>query len=157
MTDLLELATRCEQATGPHWKLSDEIARAIGWTEHDGGRGSTDWEDAAGRVAQDPIFTDSLDAATALVPEGWATRTDYRPPNIDLPGGFGGPGFALVYQDIGHCYRGDAETAALALCAAALRARAAIATAARQGEDVQQASREAQERGPQGIAKDKLA
>lgn len=115
---LLELAERCEKAEGPDRILDVEIATVIsginpeafrpaleqigvpgsGWTP-----GKEEW----------PCYTASLDAALMLVPKGG--------------------NFMLMRDDLGNCWAecGEAwqyegKTLALALCAAALRARATI-------------------------------
>jgi hypothetical protein len=134
MTDpitLLALAERCEQAVGPNNGLDAEIALAIGYThERRGTERACWWRTPAGQQLayvgyknHPPFFTGSLDAAVTLVPEGrawtvgqnlhhwfWqasinALNDDGNPTSI----GFGGP----------------CGWPALALCAAALRARAA--------------------------------
>jgi hypothetical protein len=91
--DLLALAVRCEQATGPDQQLDTDIRRA--W--------KTD--------AAPSNFTHSLDAAMTLVPEGADKRATVA-----------ANGQSLVYVGGG---RGCASTEALAICAAALKARAA--------------------------------
>lgn len=119
MTDLNALADRVEalegfdhetnadleEATTPGWK--DQAARTAYYSGH--------------RKSHEPRnFTGSLDAAMQLVPEGWAvTVTRFT----------GGRGKAIVWRgdwsenhDPGHGV--DARTPAIALCAAALRARA---------------------------------
>jgi hypothetical protein len=141
MTDratLLALAERCEQAAGPDRVLDAEIAVGLFG-------GEVVWKTArytmdaypARRVqnsdyiggyqnAAIPVYTESLDAAIALVPEGpcwirqdyWrgTQRQHYQPmASIML---CGEPGKASTHT-------GKADTPALALCAAALRARAA--------------------------------
>lgn len=98
MSELLRLAERCEQATGDSFDLNHAIARAIG-------------------CASEP-FTASIDAALTLVPEGWFVRLD------DL--GADGMPLAMLYApDRPNCM-GVARDLKLALCAAALRARAAM-------------------------------
>jgi len=126
-TTLLALAERCEQATGPDGMLDYKIALAAGyrfemreyekrkrWRDSKGVRCSGLTTDGA-----PPRFTASLDAAVTLVPEGheWLrknpqTMTVYREPD-DLK------------EWAQHIDAGTA-TSALALCAAALRARAAL-------------------------------
>ena len=67
-----------------------------------------------------PAYTESLNAAVTLVPEGWYWRAGH---------GVLWPGWAhLNHKHPDHCDRADeqsshAETPELALCAAALRAR----------------------------------
>lgn len=96
---LLELAERCEAATGPSYVLDLEIAEVIAPTE----------------LAWQPPFTASLDAALMLVPEGWTGI-------VPITGGDD----AWLWQEralAGTGHRCRAATPALALCAAALRAR----------------------------------
>lgn len=66
-------------------------------------------------------FTGSIDAALTLVPEGqvWNLQTDY-----------GLPGRARVWDGVRN-YEADGDTPAIALCAAALKARASIQEQAR--------------------------
>lgn len=104
---LLELAERCEQATGPDRELDYAIFKAMArkdapnhWRPNDG-----------------DFFTASLDTALTLVPEGcvWNAGNDT------------GAAWAHVWTD-GPDYDGmipgsRAVTPALALCAAALRAQ----------------------------------
>lgn len=104
---LLELAERCEKATGPDRVLDGDIAEALGFRvknvahqviyTHAGLPGSTS-----------PLrYTASIDAAMTLVPEGaeWS---------LDSAG---------VYAVVNH-KPGAAATPAIALCIAALKARA---------------------------------
>jgi hypothetical protein len=99
MTSLLELADRCEDATGPDGSLDKEIAKA---RYGDGIRPP--------KVA----FTASLDAAMALVPESIELTLDISKPRSTAQ---------LFGSDPLSSATG--ATPALALCAAALRARAA--------------------------------
>jgi predicted ArsR family transcriptional regulator len=108
MTDkskLLELAERCEAAAGPDRALEMHIYETIG------GEGSQHW------AAE---YTASLDAAMSLVPEGWedwqvadflerAIRTWFKTYKVEPTG------------------NADRKRLPLALCAAALRARAFMA------------------------------
>lgn len=125
---LLALAVRCEKASGPDRELDTEIVCAItlGVVGIDAAEPLGDqwcnrlfnydparcWSESWLPV---PHFTASLDAALTLVPEGWVVR--------------------LIFDQGGHarCYVNrqgsihtprQAPTPALALCAAALRARA---------------------------------
>jgi hypothetical protein len=109
MTDLatlLALAERCEQAAGPDAGLDLAI-----WTT---------LLDTPGFQPPSPWRTDytaSIDAAVTLVPEGCGYQ---------IISGFDEDGLthASVYvPEIDNGERGDSATAALALCAAALRAR----------------------------------
>lgn len=100
-TSLIALAERCEAATGPDRELDKRIFLHAG-----------DFSEALREMP--PAYTASLDAAMTLVPKGWYWRTDQ--------GRNAG----------GACFKADsheqiftlADAPALALCAAALRARA---------------------------------
>jgi hypothetical protein len=112
-TALADLAARCEKATGPDRELDAEIYVAL-----DANRENRDALAINGAVGSwVPDFTASLDAAMTLVPEGWYWQV-----------GQGNHAWAAVYENpIPPAMRVDpiAATPALALCAAALRARAA--------------------------------
>ena len=98
---MTELARRCEEAEGPDRNLDAMIHFAI-----KNGIGCGMAQDA-------PAYTSSLDAAMTLVPDGWTL--------FHLDGPFNnGPCHATVAN--GDFAEGEAETPALALCAAALRA-----------------------------------
>jgi hypothetical protein len=125
-TTLLALAARCEQAAGPDRELDQDISRVLlpaaaegiarsryGWSYRV--FGPFGWDD---EWLETLPFTRSLDAAVTLVPEGheWLrknpqTMTVYREPD-DL-------------KEWAQHIDARAATSALALCAAALRARAA--------------------------------
>ena len=105
-TTLLALAERCEQAAKPDRELDFAIAAGV------------DWPDSPHSHQHARRYTASLDAAVTLVPEGheWLRKnpesmTVYRVPD-DLK------------EWAQHIY-GRGNTTSLALCAAALRARAA--------------------------------
>lgn len=111
---LLTIAERCEAAAGPARDLDADIGEAV-----------TGWERPSGGVWQTtPHYTASLGAAMTLVPEGWAVQI-VRTAN----GKRGGANLYLFSdpstQEPSGRQQGSAETPALALCAAALRARAA--------------------------------
>jgi len=118
MTDratLLALAERCEQAAGPDRELDAEIARFLVLAgAEDIARSRYGWS----------YFTASLDAAVTLVPEGWKWSLDWtqRAPYLDCA-------VAAAFAHGSGINPADTEaaakTTALALCAAALRARAA--------------------------------
>jgi hypothetical protein len=111
MTDLvtlLALAERCEQAAGPDRELDFAIAAGVGWPD------SPNLHQHARR------YTESLDAAVTLVPEGWR----YDLTNGDLISKEK-PAARLTPDFAGPCFNGYARTVPLALCIAALRARAA--------------------------------
>lgn len=122
--DLIELAERCEAATGADTKLEREIAEALGW-RHVRNKGPESewfpyvWVAPDGKCDADetyPDYTASIDAALTLVPEGWNWQV-----------GKGNHCWSAVYQGAPPSMRVDpiAATPALAICAAALRARAA--------------------------------
>jgi hypothetical protein len=117
-TEMIELAERCEQATGPDDDLDCAIHEQFGGTP----------QIAPGhRWSSTPRYTVSLDAAMTLVPGiDWEWSLEWE------------SGSLLYHPDIEQFARAkigdptlrmDAEcvTPALALCAAALRARAAQA------------------------------
>jgi len=107
--DLTRLAEMCEGAEGPSYDLEKKIAEAVGYP-----------------AIVPPAYTASLDAAVTLVPEGWYWRAGH---------GVLWAGWAhLNRKHSDHCDRDDehsahAETPALALCTASLRARATLAQA----------------------------
>lgn len=107
---LVELAERCEAATGPDRELDYLIAKAIG-----GYRFGDALHGAMSR------FTESLDAAMSLVPEGLCWRLGVNGnPKAKL---LGGSAAAILGDDFGtDISKAGAATPALALCAAALRA-----------------------------------
>lgn len=134
MSKLLELAERCERATGPDREMDAAIATALGFAPagaelRDGSlswkkpaqteRGFNYWKWYVHRAA---TYTASLDAAMTLVPEGhnWAVESDSD--------GVG----AWCYDKNAHNTGPQiAATPALALTVAALRARAAQGIEAR--------------------------
>lgn len=149
MSVLLDLAARCEALDGRNnggdmTLLTSEIARALGWvrvtpsearnkTGHwvapqDCRNGKPIYDSLHGTEVHraPPPWLWSLDAAMTLVPEGWwLVRFGYVPAprahwhatlRRELPGGQDGTVSTGTYGD----------TPALALCAAALRARAAL-------------------------------
>jgi len=133
MTDLSDLIARVEAATGPDRELDDAIADAIftgrhrccikGLSDESGGMWMFTYPD--GSIGSSLRFTGSTDAALTLVPDGYA---------VDMTIGRYWPNRARVlhvYQDGDRWFhRGsdpaicaNAATPALALCAAALKAR----------------------------------
>jgi len=131
MATLLELAERCEKAEGPDRKLDAEVARATGWKVSPGG---TWWQPPGGQwgfVLR--AYTASIDAALTLLPEGWFGALDpifFEDGESTL---FDGICIRPQWRDWRpndadawlRRMRARAATPALALCAAALRARAA--------------------------------
>ena len=104
---LVQLAERCEAATGPNFELEREIADAV-WRAKWGRRRPKD-------ISPQPC-TASLDAAMTLVPEGafWS---------ITMRGERRGGYHACCQLEGGLDWR-EGATPALALTAAALRALA---------------------------------
>lgn len=134
--DLIALAARVEQAQGPDRALDADITLVMHpelslapWeriTYPSGGASvfadRSDPDDL--NVVSPPRFTASLDAATTLVPEGWRWSVDYtqRAPYRDCGrADLYAPGSGYKPADVSDIY---AATPALALTAAALRARA---------------------------------
>jgi hypothetical protein len=102
LPSLLELADKCERASGPDRELDEAIARQT----HILGRRM--WSGVA------KPYTASLDSAMTLVPEGSAWRVVTWPKNTE------GPKAGALVEGAPDVL---AATPALALCAAALRAR----------------------------------
>jgi len=113
---LIALAERCEAASGPDRGLDLDIATLVKRTPFPAWTGQT-------RARQAKPFTASLDAAMQLVPKEHGAH-------IEIPGEEGAHAYASVWRDTAD-YDGStkgriARSAALALCACALRARAAM-------------------------------
>lgn len=109
MTDLIE---RIESAKGPSRELDAEIAPLVGLRVVDEGHPiGRCFYDKLGHGVPLPSFTASIDAALTLVPEGLAGIV-----SIDF-------GYARLEREDGEHWSSDAATPALALVAAALRAR----------------------------------
>ena len=133
--ELLALVARVEAATGPDRELDYAILRVLkpeyagsDWQPYAGGlRHVNDSSDARTLPAHETCpqqWTSSLDAAASLVPEGWRWSLDYtqRPAYQDCGcASLFAPGSRMHPPDVSEIY---AATPALALCAAALRARA---------------------------------
>lgn len=138
---LLELAERCEAATGPDARLNAEIVAALNNAllkpyppQTDFGPGqrwqfwSLDGKHFLGNEAKHPFkvlpFTASVDAALTLVPEGWDgalyLATDTHKPEVQLET----PAMRSALSMDDERVEGAAATLPLALCAAALRAKA---------------------------------
>jgi hypothetical protein len=117
------LARRVEEAAGADRALDAEIHEAV--TTFPARIGGPGWHDGALVVPAFPgwiplpAYTASLDAAMSLVPDKWGTTLDIKASDrnrCEARLWFDGEGVRPV--------RGVAATPALALCAAALRARA---------------------------------
>jgi hypothetical protein len=133
-----KLARRCERAKAADAKLDREIWLAAVATPHErslvmagaelhGERESNfriDW------MADGARYTASLDAAMALVPEGRGFVVSSVGPSANRPYALVGDPTAETDESKG----ASAATPALALCAAALRARAAQGTEAQRAE-----------------------
>lgn len=118
------LAARCE-VEEPSRDLDCAIAKAMGWTIQQSGY-FLDWyspEGVTGPEVQPSFYTASLDAAVTLVPEG------FRWVAGPLPMDRGGAN-ASVWRDSRNpkecAFNIEGRTPALAICAAALRARAVL-------------------------------
>ena len=108
MTNLSDLIAWIEAASGPD--------RAIDWAIH-----LRDGLEGVGMYGAHPAYTTSIDAALTLVPEGYAYTIYGGDPNRKDSASLGripNPG-ELMADD----YVGEGATPALALCAAALKAR----------------------------------
>lgn len=127
-SELIALAERVEAATEPDRELRDDIMLALGWTYRiPGGLKFHYWFDPSGKRIDPPDPLRSLDGAMTLIGEEsfWRVGHDGEGPDPSLfsarvfdPIAMKGPRLAL------------AETAPLALTAAALRARAAAQVSA---------------------------
>ncbi len=138
MSALLDLAARCEQVTGPDYSLDcaiwdavypgdrDERFRKL--TEEGPYKGRLGPADKDGYIKPRVAFTASIAAAMTLVSE------DYGHCGFDrnLAGDILSPSHVTTQafvdggaQDFSQFHRAEAATPALALCGAALRARAA--------------------------------
>lgn len=126
---LIALAKRCEAAAGPDRELDADIALTQGWAQLRG----DNWCGPTGGICV-PAYTASLDAAKTLVPEDalWKAQhtinigddETFECPKGEPPKDFKagvGIGNVPMHWEHGRSFC----SAALALCAAALRARAA--------------------------------
>lgn len=119
MSELLELAERCKKATGPDRELDAEIAKSLGWPNvryYSANGGIFSKENDEMRPV--PEWTASIDAALTLVPEGWAVLLAFSEQRsvCDVhTNPLGQEGTWPAHS--------TAATPALALCAAALKAR----------------------------------
>jgi len=115
---LEELALRCVEASGPDRKLDALIASVTGWQDVRG-EGYGVWRGIRPtRSRRETVlrFTASLDAAMTLVPEGWRFVIDNDGCHCRM----------TRRSRQGSDIYGFAGSMALALCAAALRARAQL-------------------------------
>lgn len=131
MTDLIareglvDLAERCEKASGPDRELEWRIAEAIGVGEW---RQSTVWPPFMPGSKIDkaiPAYTASLDAAMTLVPDQHSYGIEAYTPDHNTLGWT--VHLLLDANILGRGVSAFATTFSLALCAAALKARARAA------------------------------
>lgn len=107
--ELLKLADRCEREA-PSYELDCRIEHFCD-------------PERARQVGNARAYTASLDAAVSLVPEGWGWSYSHRPPHT---------GLHISIWDSAHpsafpsAYSEKAKTFATGVCAASLRARAAL-------------------------------
>jgi hypothetical protein len=112
MSDLLDLAKRCERAEGPSFDLDKAILAALGFTW----RGMNYW--SSDKMWKGPSnFTSSLDAAAYLIPDGFDWILERVNDGLTI-------GARVGHNDPDRTSWGD--TPALALTAAALRSIAAV-------------------------------
>lgn len=122
--ELLALAEQCENASGPD-RVLDAAIMGLFTNSVESDNGEWWWGPHDAPPQRVPAFTASLDAALALVPEGmaWSVGQNVHHKHwlarVQIIDADGGP------TSVGRCE--GAATPALALCAAALRARAASA------------------------------
>lgn len=146
MNELLELAERVEKAEGPDRELDcllyemDELRstgvrlnlvpkmRGTYYGEPTGRYFDVSGPEPLELPYNAPASTASIDAAMSLVPEGWEGALywgiEAYPPEAQLE-------TWQMRRDMGEAFepiKGTAKTPALALCAAALRARASMET-----------------------------
>lgn len=120
MGDLNELAAACERASGPDRDIDSLIKEAIG----DSWDYSADWGPRENCRPVGKAYTALLDAALAIVPHGYHWQIGN---GVEADGPFAAE---YIDQPYAWCSREptgelvSAATPALALCAAALRARA---------------------------------
>ncbi|MFD1104255.1 hypothetical protein [Sphingobium olei] len=132
MSEMLELAERVEALTGPNYAVEVEIFKALHpeYADYVQGRGGLvhRFDGSDQRVLSDirpGNYTASLDSAMRLVPDGLkfeVTTTGYK------------PGATVCGNSLTGVHEGSyAATPALALCAAALRARHHLESSDAQG------------------------
>ena len=111
MSDLVELADRVSALGGPDREVDFEIEKLV--------RPRAYMLDGPAR--QDPAYTASLDAAMTLVPDGWEWQMEAEETEMFFP-----PSPWTYRVEMGNLIKVEAATPALALTAAALRARATL-------------------------------
>lgn len=124
-----DLISRLEAAENGSRELDQEIALALGYTIKGIGylNERTCFAPDGGEIGRIPVYTGSLDAVLKLVPEGWTWSVLFRP-MVDNPpyrGSVADGHFGYVMgMEKAHA-TAVAKTPALALCIAALKAKAA--------------------------------
>jgi hypothetical protein len=119
-----ELIERLEKATGPDRELDGAIALSLGWTFQKMKGDSKPYYRKPGETtyymrSEVPAYTASIDAALTLVPEGWAYQlTLLFEPRVH------GNQQAIVWPPDKASPVSGAPTMPLAICIAALKARA---------------------------------
>ena len=136
MGDLLKLADRVEGLTGPDREVADDIARALGWTQHSDeddpvyvGQVSLWWAEPCqewSTTSWPPNYTSSLDAAMKLVPDGYEWQL-WHGGILSLASDVAFISLRVGGKRINE-RRADAASPALALTAVCLRARASQPT-----------------------------
>jgi hypothetical protein len=124
MSTILEIAKKCEHADGPSRDLDVSIAYALhpdigNYQPHCPGEEPIFWNDPY-RKQPCPKFTASFDAAASLIPEGHDWIIEHVNGGMTI-------GARVGHNDPDKTSWGN--TAVLALCAAALKAHAALAHA----------------------------
>jgi hypothetical protein len=133
--ELYALAERCEQAAGPDGNLDFQLDYVrCDWPSIPPPPNEADWTELADADDLPRAYTASLDAALTLVPNGhdWLVRSEEprgAMANVSRKDATNITQLDVEFDDgsafaQGHRY-GDGANGALALCAAALRARAA--------------------------------
>lgn len=117
--ELLTLAARCEQSSGPDRGLEADIALTQGWQELPG----DNWIGPEAQIVV-PAYTSSIDTALTLVPENMgASVSRHGKRNDDCAAYVGKSDSDARGNFMTNTSTGEAKTMALALCAAALKAR----------------------------------
>lgn len=106
-----DLADKIEGLEAPCREMNEQICLAIG-------RPLTVSDDCFDYIDNVPPYTSSLDAAMTLVPEGWEWMMEGEETERHFP-----PSQWLYKAHLGDKITSEGSTPALALCAAALRAR----------------------------------
>lgn len=129
MSALLELAERCEAATGPDRDIDWRIAKALGLGRWPDIEMWPPFQVGSKADKEVPPYTASLDSAMTLVPAASQSMIDLQIGNREKVWGFAR---VLVIDKRGWATgeESHARTTPLAICAAALRARASLSQSA---------------------------